>query len=321
MTLDPDVERLLASLTVPTPRRDGTFDLEEMRRAMAATAAGAPRVDIGGVDDATIPGGDGQALPIRVYQAAQPASSVAALFFHGGGWAAGGLDTHDAFVRSLTAASGVTFIAVDYRLAPEHPFPAAVDDCFAATAWVAAHASDLGLDRDLTRLAVVGDSAGANLAAVVTLVARERGGPSIAFQALLCPGVDMDTGRWASMHENGHGYLVTREMLEWYFDMYVDTTRRRDPRVSPIHAEDLSRLPPAFVLTAEYDPLRDEGEAYARRLADAGVPVELARYDGQVHGFIRMDGAIERAAAAQARIATVIRKALTQGRDAESVSP
>jgi acetyl esterase len=205
-------------------------------------------------------------------------------------------------------------VIVDYRLAPEHPFPAAADDAYAAVAWVAAHASEFG--GDPSRIAVCGDSAGGNLAAVACLTARDRGGPAIAFQALAYPITDFEPDA-GSYREFAEGFFLTRSEMLWYWDKYVpDVEARRQPRVSPNRADDLSNLPPALVITAGCDVLRDEGEAYARRLSEAGVPVKLTRYDGMIHGFLRRYPFFDQGKAAVEEIAAAIRDVfgITAGR-------
>ncbi len=230
------------------------------------------------------------------------------VYFHGGGWVAGSIATHDHLCRAIANEAGVAVVSVDYRLAPEFPFPAAVEDADAATIWVSENAEELGIDP--TRLAVGGDSAGGNLAAVVARRARDRGGPPLAFQVLLYPATDADLNTQSYL-ENADGYFLTRAAMSWYWDHYLpDRARRLDPDASPLRAEDLTGLPPALVLTAEYDPLRDEGEAYARRLAEAGVKVTTAAYPGMIHGFLRRYRSFEQGALAIKEIGRVVGEAL-----------
>ena len=220
-----------------------------------------------------VPEGDSPALPVVV-------------FFHGGGYVLGDLDSHDGLARALANGSQSTVISVDYPLAPEHKFPAPVDAGFAATSWIARHADDLGVDA--TRLAVAGDSAGGNLATVVALKARAAGAPRISFQLLIYPDVDFRRTNRSITEFAGKYGNVTREAQGWFMDHYLsDEAQKLDPSVSPLLEPDLSGLPPAFIITAEYDALRDEGEQYAARLAAAGVPVTLKRYDGMIHEFLR----------------------------------
>ena len=233
------------------------------------------------------------------------------VYFHGGGWTIGDLDTHDTLCRELANGSGCAVVSVDYRLGPEQRFPAAVDDCVAATRWVHANAAALRIDG--ARLAVGGDSAGGNLAAVVAIVARDAGGPPIAFQLLIYPATDMRAV--APSHQtNGEGYVLTRDLVGWFHDSYIDDRRHdTDWRASPLLADDLSRLPPAFVLTAGYDPLRDEGLAYSQRLTEAGNRVTHICFERQIHGFITMGRVIDEANAAVAMCAGEVRRGLAVG--------
>jgi acetyl esterase len=233
-------------------------------------------------------------IPLRFYRPADVPSTAALpalVYFHGGGWVIGDLDTHDVLCRQLTAEAGVSVVSVDYRLAPEHKFPAAVDDAWAATRWVVAHASELGVDGG--RIAVGGDSAGGNLAAVVALLARDHGGPAIRLQALLYPVTDTDLDT-PSYRANADGFLLTRDSMKWFFGHYLKgEADGADWRVAPLRAKSLEGVAPALVVTAGFDPLRDEGEAYAARLGTAGVRVDAIRYGGMIHGFAPMGKLIE----------------------------
>jgi acetyl esterase len=228
-------------------------------------------------------------LPVRIYHPSpDPAPLPVIVYYHGGGWVLGDLDSHDNVCRALALKAGAVVVSVDYRLAPENPYPAAVEDAWAALGWVAENAASIG--GDATRIAVAGDSAGGNLAAVVALMAREQGGPALRAQALLYPGVDMVTSDRASMRDFADGMFLTHDRIEWFKDQYVpDRSRRGEPRVSPLHAADHRGLPPAVIVTAEFDPLRDEGEVYGEVLNAAGVPVRVQRYPGVIHGFVSMD--------------------------------
>jgi len=312
MPLDPQVKVMLdamAEMGLDHLERISTFTPESLRAAIEAQRMPAPLAEVGKVEDRTVPGPDGNEVPVRIYWPVGATESLpVVVFFHGGGWVFGGIDSHDATVRSLTNLSGLIHVSVDYRLAPEHKFPAAAEDCYAALEWVAKHASSFG--GDPTRLAVAGDSAGGNLAAVVALMARDRSGPAIGFQLLVYPCTDMEPGAHPSHTENATGYFLTTESMRWFYDHYATEADRRNPYAAPLHAPDLSGLPPAFVITAEFDPLRDEGEAYAERLREAGVPAEAVRYDGQIHGFFSMTTVIDRAKEAQAAAADALRAAL-----------
>jgi acetyl esterase len=258
--------------------------------------------EVGGLIDTRCEGPHG-AIPLRIYRplgaGASPAraSTLPALvYYHGGGWTIGDLDTHDVLCRELCNGASAVVVAVDYRMGPEHRFPAAVDDCIAATAWVHRQASELGIDP--ARLAVGGDSAGGNLAAVVAIAARDGGTVPIAYQLLIYPATDMRRGH-PSHTENGNGYLLTTETIGYYHDHYIaDPAHDLDWRASPLLHPDLSRLPPALVLTAGFDPLRDEGFEYANRLVAAGNRATYVCFERQIHGFITMGKVIDEANAA-----------------------
>jgi acetyl esterase len=307
MGLDPQARALLDqfvtaglpplnALPVPTAR--------EVAMQLRA-AAGAPEA-VAHVAERTIPGPAGQ-ISLRIYTPAGNPPFPVLVFFHGGGWVIGNLDTHDGVCRSLTNAAGCMVVSVDYRLAPEHKFPAAAEDADAATHWVATNAAAIGADP--TRVAVGGDSAGGNLTAVVTLMARARGTPRLCLQLLVYPVTDarMDT---ASYRENAEGYFLTRDMMEWFWNHYLGSDADgQNPYASPLRATDLHGLPAALMITAEFDPLRDEGEAYAARLREAGVPVRLTRYPGMIHGFFGMASMIDQAKTAIAEAGTALRRA------------
>ncbi|NBQ90953.1 MAG: alpha/beta hydrolase [Betaproteobacteria bacterium] len=263
--------------------------------------------------------GSALAPPVRlrvIYGEAPSRSALqpALVFFHGGGWVIGDLDTHDTLCRQLALQAGVVVVSVDYRLAPEHRFPAAVEDCVAATRWVHAHAHALGIDAQ--RLAVGGDSAGGNLAAVVALALRDGPGQEVfgalRHQLLIYPATDMR--RVAASHtHNGQGYLLTQEMLHWYHGHYMGGTERdKDWRASPLLHPDLQALPPALVLTAGYDPLRDEGLQYAQALAQSGVRCTQVCFERQIHGFILMGKVLDEAHTAVALCAGELRRALRE---------
>ena len=244
--------------------------------------------------------------PLRLYR---PATGTLPLlvYFHGGGWTIGDLDTHDVVCRTLAVQSGCAVLAVDYRMGPEHRFPAAVDDCAAAVRWARREAAALGVDAG--RIAVGGDSAGGNLAAVVAIAERDAGTP-LAFQLLIYPGTDMRAVA-PSHTTNGQGYVLTADTIAWFRGQYItEPAQWADWRASPLLAHDLAGLPPALVLTAGYDPLRDEGLQYADALSSAGNAVQYLCFERQIHGFITMGRVIEEANTALALCAQVLKKAL-----------
>jgi acetyl esterase len=252
------------------------------------------------------------AIPLRLYRPVprsdQPAAAPVLVYYHGGGWTIGDLDTHDVLCRQLANGSRCAVVAVDYRMGPEHRFPAAVDDCLAATRWISRHAAALGLDA--TRLAVGGDSAGGNLAAVVAIAGRDAGDLPIAWQLLVYPATDMRRGH-ASHTSNGRGYLLEAETIGYYHDNYIDDDADDlDWRASPLLHGDLSGLPRALLLTAGFDPLRDEGLAYADALAAAGNDSTYVCFDRQIHGFITMGKVIDEANTAVALCAAELARAL-----------
>ena len=252
---------------------------------------------------------NGAQIPVRIYRPESgPAVKPALVWFHGGGWVIGSLDGSDFGCRIMANASGCTVISVDYRLAPEYKFPTAVDDCLAVTKWVAENGPELGVDG--ARIAVGGDSAGGNLAAVVSQLARDVGGPAIAFQALVYPVTNYDFST-ASYRDNAEGYLLERDSMEWFWGHYLRSEADgASTKASPLRHTNLAGLPPAIVLTAEFDPLRDEGEAYAERMRAAGVPVEARRYDGQIHGFFA-NPAIDDGSEAARHVGKAVARALS----------
>ena len=234
------------------------------------------------VEDRTIPTPNGD-LPIRLYTPEGDGPLPVLVFFHGGGWVVGNLESHDATCRALANAAGCITLAVDYRLAPEHKFPAAPEDCYEATKWAVLNAAALGGDPQ--RVAVGGDSAGGNLAAAVALMSGDRGAPSLAYQLLLYPVTNhsFDT---ESCKQNGEDYLLTKDSMVWFWDHYLENDEAGNaPYASPLQAKYVNSPPPGLVITAEFDPLRDEGEAYGKRLQDAGADIKISRYDGTIHGF------------------------------------
>ncbi len=283
MPIDPQAKMLGEALGADLDL--STLDLRTVRQAADAAALGGSRPEVARCEDRLIPGPEGSML-VRVVWPEARGDLPCLVYFHGGGWTFCSIETHDATCRKLANGAGCVVVSVEYRLAPEHPFPAAAEDAFAATRWVTRHADALGIDPQ--RVAVGGDSAGGNLAAVVALMARDRGELELCHQLLVYPITDHDF-ETLSYRENAAGPLLTRSMMECFWDFYVPDGARSDPYVSPLRAKSLAGLPPATVITAEYDPLRDEGEAYALRLREAGVAVTASRYDGMIHGFFGFD--------------------------------
>jgi acetyl esterase len=242
-------------------------------------------------------------VPVRIYRPAEPTRAGVSVFFHGGGWVFGDLESHDGVCRSLTRNSGITTVAVHYRRAPEHPFPAALDDAVGVVRWLAAHGREIGVDA--RPLAVVGDSSGANLAAAVSLVLRDEGDSPVAFQALLYPNTDpaMDT---ESYQENADDPFLSKDEMIWYWAQYGDGKAPDDPRAALSMATDLRGLPPTYLLTAGFDPLRDEGRAFGEALRRAGVPVQGSEYQDMPHGFLLFAGRLSRAQEGLSEIADAI---------------
>ncbi|CAG7641217.1 alpha/beta hydrolase [Actinacidiphila bryophytorum] len=306
MTLDPQIQDMRDRRARTGEPPLYTLSIAEARAADLAAIqadAGTPRA-LYEVHDREIPGPGGP-LPLRIYRPGPDPQLPVLLYYFGGGWTLGSIDTADAVCRALAAEAGCLVASVGYRLAPEHPFPAAVHDCHAALRWVAAHAAEIGADP--ARLAVGGDSAGGNLAAAVTLLARDAGGPPLLAQLLVYPNTDQSADD-ASMRANDDPWLFNHHSVAWYARHYLATpSDAADPLASPLRAPDLAALPPALVITAEHDPLRDQGESYAHRLTAAGVPVELTRYPGMPHGFFAMTATTPAAARAQSRSAAFLR--------------
>ena len=289
----------------PSRPRTHQLSVEEARNAYELTAAmGGEPAEVASVEDRVIPGPAGD-VPIRVYTPVGEGPFPVVVYFHGGGFTIGSINSHDPVTRRLAHESECVVVSVDYRLGPEHPFPAAVEDCWAATRWVADNIAGA------ERLAVAGDSAGGNLAAVVALLARDAGAPPIAFQLLVYPTTDATLG-FPSVEENGQVLFLYKETMEWFMHHYSGGAGPdvSDWRCSPYHCDDLSGLPPSLVITAEFDPLRDEGEAYAERMRDAGVEVTLRRFDSMSHVFWQMWGVLDEAKQAMAESAEAIKKAL-----------
>jgi cation diffusion facilitator CzcD-associated flavoprotein CzcO/acetyl esterase/lipase len=317
--LQPDVRLVLdalARMNLPALESLGA----EGARALASELnqgrpAGRP---VGEVVDGTLPGIDGP-LRYRLYRPAAPGRHPIVVYFHGGGWVLGDAQSDDPFCRDLCRRSGMIIVSVDYRHAPEHRFPCAAEDGYAATRWIAEHAARLG--GDAGPVLVAGWSAGATIAAVTCQLARDRGGPKIAGQLLVCPATDgrLDS---ASLRENATGHLLTRSMLHWFWDLYCSPADRDDPRASPLRGQ-LSGLPPACVVTCEFDPLRDEGDAYAQGLAAAGVPVEHLQARGHIHTSFTMVDVVITGVAGRAQMALALRRfaGLTSGAARDGAVP
>ncbi len=310
MPLDPIVKGLLDGMAAnPQPKLWEMHPAQgrEMYRAISSQLD-TQGISIGKVENLTIPGPAG---PIAARSYTPVASGGTALpvlvYFHGGGFVIGDLETHDATCRQIANESGAKVIAIDYRLAPEHKFPAAPEDCYTATKWVENNASNLGVDPN--RIAVGGDSAGGNLAAAVCLMAKQKG-PHIVFQLLFYP-VTQYRANTESMKEFAEGYFLERRSMDWFFDQYTDaaTVDPNDPRLSPLAASDLSGLPRAYIVTAGFDPLRDEGKAYADKLNRAGVAAVYLDYPTMIHGFVGMSAVLPQARQAIADACTALRKA------------
>ena len=314
MPLDPRAKRFLDTLAAMNPPSALSLSVAERRGALAhlLSFCGPPE-EVGAVAQLTLPGPEG-ALALRIYEprGARPGEPLPGLiYFHGGGLVAGSLDTHDPICRSLANASGCRVLSLDYRLAPEHPFPAALEDGCAATAWIAAHAGALGVDPQ--RLGVCGDSAGATLAAVVCQALSSAPHSPLAFQFLLCPITDFAADS-PSRRAFGHGYLVDHETLEHDLKYYLPShIERADPRVSPLRTLSVAGLPPTAVHTAEFDPLRDEGQAYAEKLTAAGIPTIYRCHPGMIHLFYGMRGLLAYAGVAFELIGADIRRLLMPG--------
>jgi acetyl esterase len=308
MPLDPQAQRVVDTIAALNlkPIKDSTPT--EAREAMRTRTAGlGPVEDVPAVADHRVPVEGGE-ITVRLYAPAGVGPHPVLVFYHGGGWVIGDLYTHDGLCRSIVNAAGCAVASVDYRLAPEFKFPVAVEDSYTALKWVAANGPRLGLDS--ARLAVGGDSAGGNLAAVMALLARDRRGPRILLQVLVYPVTNYDFGA-QSYVENATGYLLTTEDMRWFWRHYLSREEQgQEVTASPMRAKSLADLPPALVMTAGCDPLRDEGDAYAARLRDSGVPVTVTQYPGMFHGFMRMTRILDQARAGLDEVATALRKAL-----------
>jgi acetyl esterase len=309
-TLNPQVQEYLHGLSeqgLPPLYRLPLAEARETYRDLSVPDE--PPESVGSVTDRTISGPNGD-IPIRLYRPTADGPRPALAFFHGGGWMLGGIETHDALCRALTNAADCVVVAVDYRLAPEHRFPDGLEDCYAATQWLADNAEAIGATPGA--LAVAGDSAGATLALGVSLLARDRGGPSIDYQVLAYPPADFGF-ETDSYEENAQGYFLTRKDMERFWNGYVRSELDGDhPYAAPLQADRLDGVPPAFLLTCGFDPLRDDGRALAERLNAAGVPIRHVQYGDMIHGFLTMlaDPELDRARAAIDEIGDAVRSEL-----------
>lgn len=309
MALDPVVEKILASMAA-----QGAKPIEELgpagaREVYREMISASSEAELDEVLDLTCPGPLGD-IPLRLYRPKGKKTKPVTLYFHGGGWVIGDLETHDSLCRELAFKTESIVVAVDYRLAPEHPYPAACNDCYAAVLWARSAISEYG--GNPAKMAVAGDSAGGNLATVVTLMLRnqKKDEPRLRFQLLLYP-VTTCTADTDSYKENAEGYLLTKAGMDWFWDQYAASNHRNESYASPLQAPNLSDLPPALIVTAEYDPLRDEGEMYGQKLQEAGVATEIMRCDGMIHGFVHMYADIPKGGEVLDYCAKRLRKALS----------
>lgn len=312
MAVSEKVKAIISAMESTFPKVHDGMTAPELRRLIHEAASGVipgESEPVAHVEDRTVPGAAGD-IPIRIYRpaSASPDGAPAMVFMHGGGFVLCDLDSHDDLCRGLANASAAVFVAVDYHLAPEHPFPTPVEDCFTVLQWVAANAGELGVDA--ARLGVFGDSAGGGLAAAVAMMARDRSGPALRLQVLVYPM--LDTACDTPSHVNtGEGYFLKSEEVQWYWRRYLaDPADADNPYASPTQADDLTGLPKALIITAENDPLRDEGEAYGAALTSAGVEVTVTRYDGMFHSFLSFIAVLDEAVEARDQIGAEVRRAL-----------
>lgn len=312
MPVDPQVAAFLQRLADLNAPPIYTLTPAQARRTVPQIPL--PHEPVATIENRTALGPYGD-VPVRVYtpfsavQKAGRGPVPLMVFYHGGGWMNADVESYDPLSRTLANAFDCIVVSVDYRLSPENKFPAGVEDSYAATVWASEQARSFGADP--RRIIVSGDSAGGNLAAAVSLMARDRQGPPIAYQLLIYPVTDCNF-ETSSYQRNATGYMLTQKAMQWYWDAYLSApSEAKNPYAAPLQATDLSRLPPAHVITAEYDPLRDEGEAYAERLKAAGVPLTFKRYDGMIHGFVRRTDLFDMARQAIQEMAVETKKALT----------
>jgi acetyl esterase len=310
--LDPQMKAMLDVFNAAGPMFLRAETAEQARAKMRALleANPIPPPPIYRVEDRQIPGPAGE-IRVRVYTPEGTPPMGVLVYFHGGGWVLGDLESHDRVCRALANQAACVVTSIDYRLAPEHVFPAGAEDCYAATKWVAENASSLGAEA--TRLAVGGDSAGGNLAAVVSMMARDRGGPSINLQLLIYPVTDCTLDTPSQKEFAADGYVLSRADMEWFWKNYTDmSAAKNNPYACPLRAKDLKSLPPALILTASHDPLRDEGERFAERLIAAGVNVTCTRYEGVTHGFVSFADTLDKGKDGQRQAADALRAAFAR---------
>lgn len=307
MPVDPQIQPMIDASVAMMALDMSAVTPDMLRESAIQTVVPFALPDIAAISDHSVPG-PAAAIPVRLYRPQAEGVLPGLLFLHGGGWVMGTIEQYEHFARELALKSGCAVLSVEYRLAPEHPYPAAIDDCYAVLEWLTKSAGQLGIDP--LRLAIAGDSAGGNLAAAVALLARDRRGPVLRHQLLIYP-VTNRTCDTVSYHQNDR-YLLTPDMMRWFWRQYLgDRGADETPLAAPAEFSDLAGLPPATVITAEYDPLRDEGEDYALALTRAGVATEFVRAPGMIHGFMVMSGMVDAAARwlehAAARVAAAVR--------------
>jgi acetyl esterase len=312
MPLDDDVQMLINMLSAPGAPSLSALSVDEARANMRNLTSLRTSVDeLPRIENRKLPGPHGE-IPVRIFAPSTAPGLPVLVYFHGGGWVLGDLDTHDGTCRTLAKLIDGIVVSVDYRLAPEHKFPVPFDDCYAAATWTVENASSIG--GDPRRVAVGGDSAGGNLTACVALKARDQGKPRLVHQLLVYPVTDarFDT---ASYRDNAEGYFLTRADMEWFWNHYLaKPDDAANPYAAPLRSTDLRGLPSATIITAEYDPLRDEGEAYGKKLKEGGVPVDVKRYDGVIHGFFSMGDVVAKGKVAMQHAADALRKAFGSSR-------
>ena len=310
MPLNPQAKAFLDQAAASGAPPLNAMPLAEARQTLNALFIPEHKEPIHKMEDRTISGPEGYQIPIRIYTPDAKGQLPVLVFFHGGGWVLGNIESHDSVCRELANKANCIVISVDYRLAPEHKFPAAPEDCYAATKWAVLNAAAFG--GDPSRVAVGGDSAGGNLAAAVAQMAADRGAPSLTYQMLIYPVTNyaLDT---SSYKENADGYLLTRDMMQWFWTQYLANDEDgKNAYASPMQARTVRRVAPAFIMTAEFDPLRDEGEAYGERLKKEGVPVACKRYDGAIHGFFSFGHIMDQGKQAVADAAVRLRQAFAK---------